>query len=181
MINRSPVLTLWTAIVAMNLYPQLSLEEGLSLGSAVASMTAKAKGTRLGIFRQQDAQDDAGAAPESGTKGTEVSFDILGVFVKATRTDVGIRSIVDGKAQDPGKTWSLLKRRFDDSLGFVMTEMDAAAKMAGGGDELRASAYQYYMHIRPDIPQGTKGWGAHGRLETGKLSSFYDKKVSKEV
>ena len=178
MINRSPVLTLWATIVAMNLYPDLSLVEGLSLGSAVASHTAKAKGASLGIFHKKD-EEVAGDAQSSSTPKDE-KFEILGVQVQATKTDMGLRSIVEGEVQDPNKTWYLLKKRFQDSLGFVMDKMDTAAKCAGDSDELRAVAYQYYVHIRPDIPQGTKGWGAHGRLETRKLSDFHDRNVQKD-
>jgi hypothetical protein len=61
-----------------------------------------------------------------------------------------------------------------------MAKMDEAAKSAGSQEELKASAYQFYMYIRPRIPEGTKGWGAHGHLVTAKLSSFFDSKHSSE-
>ena len=73
--------------------------------------------------------------------------------------------------QDPHRTWSHLQNHFGESLGFCIAEMERAACAAG--KELDNTAYRYYMHIRPSIPDGTKGWGAHGRLETERLAGFY--------
>jgi len=47
-INRAPVLTLWAAVVAERLGFERS--EALSLGKAVAGLTAQTKGRRLGIY-----------------------------------------------------------------------------------------------------------------------------------
>jgi hypothetical protein len=174
LINRSPVLTLWATIVARNLYTKLDLSEALSLGSAVAAQIAKAKGTELGIFSEGARKD----SQEQSNESCEEFFDLLGVKICAAKTDVGIRATINGQIQDPSKTWARLKRSFQGGLGFVMAKMDEAAKSAGSPEELEASAYRFYMHIRPHIPEGTKGWGAHGHLETTKLSSFYASKFS---
>ncbi|WP_247875801.1 hypothetical protein [Azospirillum sp. TSH100] len=48
MINRAPVLTLWTAVVAERL--GLDRDEALTLGKALSGLTAQAKGVRLGIY-----------------------------------------------------------------------------------------------------------------------------------
>ncbi len=48
-INRAPVLTLWTAIVAERL--GFNPDEALSLGKALAGLNAQSKGRRLGIFK----------------------------------------------------------------------------------------------------------------------------------
>ena len=50
-INRAPVLTLWAAVVAERL--GFDREEVLSLGKAVAGLTAQSKGRRLGQFRPE--------------------------------------------------------------------------------------------------------------------------------
>ncbi len=47
-INRAPVLTLWAAVVAERL--GFDPDEALTLGKAVAGLTAQSKGQRLGIF-----------------------------------------------------------------------------------------------------------------------------------
>jgi hypothetical protein len=177
LVNRSPVLTLWATIVARNLYTKLDLPEALSLGNAVAAKMAKAKGTDLGIFSDGATED----GQEQSKDNCEEFFDLLGVTVFAAKTDVGIRAKVNGQIHDPNKTWALLKRRFQESLGFVMAKMDEAAKSAGSPEELQASAYRFYMHIRPHIAEGTKGWGACGHFETARLSNFFDSKISQEA
>lgn len=45
-INRAPVLTLWAAVVAERL--GFERDEALTLGKAVAGLTAQSKGQRLG-------------------------------------------------------------------------------------------------------------------------------------
>ncbi|MBM3483736.1 MAG: hypothetical protein FJX66_10595 [Alphaproteobacteria bacterium] len=47
-INRAPVLTLWAAVVAERL--GFEWHEALTLGRAVAGLTAHSKGERLGLF-----------------------------------------------------------------------------------------------------------------------------------
>ena len=47
-IDRAPVLTLWAAIVAEHL--GVPRETALSIGQALAGITAHAKGARLGIY-----------------------------------------------------------------------------------------------------------------------------------
>lgn len=177
LINRSPVLTLWATIVARKLYTKLDLSEALTLGSAVAAHIAKAKGTDLGIFSKGEMEDGQNQPKDNNN---EEIFELLGVKIYAAKTDGGIRAMINGQIQDPHKTWALLKRRFQESLGFVMTKMEEAANSAGSPQELEVSAYRFYMHIRPNIPEGTKGWGAHGHLETAKLSIFFDSKLSPE-
>ncbi|KAG7366009.1 hypothetical protein IV203_028679 [Nitzschia inconspicua] len=176
-INRSPVLTLWATIVAKNLYTDLDLSEALTLGSAAAAQMAKSKGTSLGIYEKDVTQQHRDAS----SAATGETYDVLGMTIHAVKTDSGIRATANGEIQNPNKTWNHLKKRFQDSLGFIMERMDEAAKAADGQEELRASAYRYYMHIRPNIPDGTKGWGAHGRLETSKLSNFFDAKPTPAV
>src|ERR1035441_6934377 len=49
LINRAPVLTLWASVVAERL--GFDQDEALSLGKAVAGLTAQSKGRRLGIYK----------------------------------------------------------------------------------------------------------------------------------
>jgi hypothetical protein len=49
LINRAPVLTLWATTVAERL--GFNRDEALSLGKAVAGLTAQSKGRRLGIYK----------------------------------------------------------------------------------------------------------------------------------
>jgi hypothetical protein len=194
MINRSPVLTLWAAMVAKHLY-HLSLDEALSLGSAFASQTAQAKGQALGIYSSDTItsarndnsttkiKEDETPQNDSATIATTHDYQLMGQTIctkqlHATNGPVVLRAVSNDKLVDPHSAWSHLRKRFGTALGYVMAQMDAACT-AAGEEELRRTAYRYYMHIRPNIPSGTRGWGAHGRLETSKLSDFYAKKEIK--
>jgi hypothetical protein len=53
-INRAPVLHLWSACVAHFLYPELSWETCLSAGSAVSAICAVAKGRSIGTVPEKD-------------------------------------------------------------------------------------------------------------------------------
>jgi hypothetical protein len=168
-INRSPVLTLWAAIVAEKI-ANVTFTEAISLGGALVSLIAKGKGVSLGIFSDADGGNSSAQAI-----GADREFDLLGTRIKANSTSAGIRGIGEsGEEVDPFRTWNLLQRRFGQSLGYVYRTLCAAAEAAG--DSLPETAYQFYMHIRPQVPCGAKGWGAHGYLEMHKVSSFYSEK-----
>jgi len=49
LINRAPVLTLWGAVVAERM--GFNWKEALSLGKALAGLTAQSKGRSLGIYK----------------------------------------------------------------------------------------------------------------------------------
>lgn len=166
LINRSPILTLWASVVAKKLYC-LTLEEALTFGSAYAAECARAKGTSLGIYRDKPKAESTGDL----TKGNFESFALMNQTIQAIRAANGLRAIGNGTEQDPHSIWKSLTKKLGHDLSFVLKKMEEAAELAG--DNLEGSAYNYYMHVRPDIPQGTKGWGAHGYMEISKLSDFY--------
>ena len=205
MINRSPVLTLWASIVAQKLFG-LTWEESLSMGSAYAEMLARAKGTSLGIYSEQEhylkAEETASTNPDSDIR----TYALMDQTLRVKDTPVGLRAILPNPKkhgdpddndedndleQDPHKTWNHLQKKFGDALPHVIELMkqaaDAAVVLGGHPDSnnnnnkdyLAGTAYQYYMHIRPEIPHGTKGWGAHGNLHTNKLLDFYQATPSK--
>jgi hypothetical protein len=181
LVNRSPVLTLWAAIVAMTIFPKmndngsLTLEEALSFGSALASITAKGKGEHLGIFTPSATVETSHHNKNTGdddNDGSRRTFSLMGTTLQIVSTSAGLRALgADSKEQEPEKTWKLLKQRFGTALGHVAHEMRQAAKKAGDG--LEATAFDFYIHIRPNIPSGTKGWGAHGHLDINKIQNFY--------
>ena len=38
-------------------------------------------------------------------------------------------------------------------------------------EELNRVGFRLYEHFRPEVPAGTKGWGAKGVLDLGKIRS----------
>ena len=90
-INRAPVLTLWAAVVAERL--GFDWDEALTLGRAVAGLSAQAKGRRLGIFKPGK---EKGEKARKKWRGEEFWVEVCGRTVPAMNTNDG------GGSGDPG-------------------------------------------------------------------------------
>src|SRR5271169_4493009 len=88
LINRAPVLTLWATTVAERL--GFNQDEALSLGKAVAGLTAQSKGQRLGIYKQAPQEVKEARARK---RGEEFLVEICGRQVPAVNTADGVRAI----------------------------------------------------------------------------------------
>jgi hypothetical protein len=97
-INRAPVLTLWAAVVAERL--GFEHNEALTLGKAVAGLTAQSKGQRLGIFTPSPEVVRLQRA-EKAKKAGVLSVALLGRAVPVLYTDEGLRAV--GKDQNPSR------------------------------------------------------------------------------
>jgi len=177
LINRSPILTLWATVVAKKVF-SITLEEALTFGSAYAAECARTKGSSLGIY-SEGSKHYCTTAASSAEEMEGQKFSLMNQTIPANQTVNGLRAIGYGKEQDPHGIWKSLTKKLGENLSFVLEKMEEAADQAG--EDLEATAYSYYIRIRPDIPQGTKGWGAHGHLEVSKLSDYYplDKAIGK--
>jgi hypothetical protein len=169
-INRAPVLTLWAATVAERL--GFARDEALSLGKAVAGLTAQSKGRRLGIYK---------AAPQEikkarGVKrGEEFFVEIAGRQVPAVNTEDGVRALVKDKPIASEIVERYLESKFAESLGPAREAMRELAKSFRPG-ELAQNAFQLYVKFRPAIPEDATGWGAKGRLDIDRIRSLAPKK-----
>src|ERR1044071_2391420 len=122
-INRAPVLTLWAAVVAERL--GFDREEALSLGKAVAGLTAQSKGRRLGIFAPTP---EALKKARKEKRAKELGIEILGRHVPAINTPDGIRAVNKAKLVDPGGVERYLEGKFGEALPVVREAMRALAK-----------------------------------------------------
>src|SRR5712692_7671013 len=86
LINRAPVLTLWATTVAERL--GFDQDEALSLGRAVAGLTAQSKGQRLGIYKPVPQEVKKARARK---RGEEFLVEICGRQVPAINTTDGVR------------------------------------------------------------------------------------------
>ena len=89
-INRAPVLTLWAAVVAECL--GFDHDEALTLGKAVAGLTAQSKGQRLGIFTPSPEAVRKERAKKAKAAGV-LRVALLGRAVPVLRTDFGLRAV----------------------------------------------------------------------------------------
>jgi hypothetical protein len=167
-INRAPVLTLWAAVVAERL--GYDRETALTLGKAVAALNAQSKGRRLGIYEEKSEEEkdeerkkEAAARPEF--------VEILGRDVPTVKTPQGLRAAVSGEPIQPASVDKYLKQKFKADLDDTTAAMQALAKAYAPGD-LDRRAFGLYEKFRPQIPEGTKGWGAAGELDLDYIRSL---------
>lgn len=167
-INRAPVLTLWATIVAERLgYNQ---NEALTLGKAVAGLNAQSKGRRLGIYEEKTEEEKEKEAKKE--KPVKLQFiEILGRGVPAVKTPKGLRAAIKGKPIDPEGVETYLEQKFGDDLDEARAAMEKLAK-AYTPKQLESKAYDLYEKFRPEIPEGTKGWGAKGELDLDYIRSL---------
>lgn len=166
LINRAPVLTLWATTVAERL--GFDHDEALSLGKAVAGLTAQSKGRRLGIYKPVPAEIKAARAKK---RGEELAVELCGREVPAIITGDGVRAVTRGRPIEPGPVERYLQSKFGDSLQAVRTAMHDLAGVIRPSD-LQENAFHLYERFRPAIPEGAVGWGARGRLDVGRIRSL---------
>ncbi len=163
-VNRAPVLTLWAAVVAERL--GFDRDEALTMGRVVAGLNAYAKGKSLGIFKP--APEEVRRERERLTKGAQLSVDLLHRAVPVLRSPEGLRALSKGKPIAPESVQRYLEGKFGDALSPAESAMRALARSLPV-DELAHRAYALYEVFRPEVPAGTRGWGALGVLDLSKV------------
>lgn len=164
-INRAPVLTLWAAVVAERL--GYERQAALTLGKSVAGLTAQSKGRRLGIFEEKKGEPK----PETQRPEKPEFIELLGRGVPAARTPQGLRATEQGKPIDPESVDRYLAQKFGDHLDETRAAMQTLAHTYAPS-QLEAEAFRLYEKFRPEIPEGTKGWGAKGELDLDRIRSL---------
>jgi hypothetical protein len=100
-----PVPTLWAAVVAERL--GFGENEALSLGKALAGLTAQSKGRRLGIYKPHE--EGAKQAREK-ERGEEFWIELCGRPVPAKNTEDGVRAVHGSQAIDPASARRYLEK-----------------------------------------------------------------------
>jgi hypothetical protein len=162
-INRAPVLTLWGVIVAERL--GYKHDEALTLGKALAGLNAQSKGQRLGIYSPAEKELDEISAKKAKERltGETVMVEVVGRPVPAVHTEHGLRATVKGEEINPESVERYLEKKFGTELAEVSAALEALAQ-AYPPQELERRAYGLYEQFRPEIPEGTQGWGKAGDL-----------------
>ena len=166
-INRAPVLTLWAAVVAEFL--GFDPDEALTLGKALAGLTAQSKGQRLGIFTPSPEAVRKERAKKPKAAGV-LRVALLGRAMPVTRTDFGLRAVdKDQQPMAPTGVAKYLASKFGERLPEVRGAMEKLAQ-SQGREALATKAFQLYEAFRPEIPEGERGWGAKGTLSLEKIA-----------
>jgi hypothetical protein len=168
-INRAPVLTLWASVVAERV--GFDHDEALTLGKAVAGLTAQSKGQRLGIFTPSPEAVRRHRA-EKAKKARVFPVALLGRAVPVLHTDEGLRAVgKDQKPVDPASVEKYLKSKFAEALPLVRAAMVTLAK-SRSAEELADEAFGLYERFRPSVPSGESGWGAKGTLSLSTIEAL---------
>ena len=163
-INRAPVLTLWAAVVAERL--GFEHAEALSLGRAVAGLNAYTKGVSLGLFTPtpQEIKEQR----QRLRTDTICTVELLHRAVPIQQTEAGLRALSDNRPISPESVQRYLQSKFGEALDTVYQAMVHLAKSRPPA-RLAAEAYHLYEQFRPQVPAGTKGWGAAGVLSLEQI------------
>jgi len=169
-INRAPVLTLWAAVVAERLgWPN---DTALTLGQAVAGLTAHTKGVRLGIYAQAaDRRHKPARSPPPGATGEIRNVPLLGRVVPVAPTADGPRAISKNALVTPEAVERYLRDKFGDRLCAVLSAMERLAATMSEND-LNDEAFHFYERFRPVVPADERGWGAKGVLDLDRIHAL---------
>jgi hypothetical protein len=166
-INRAPVLTLWAAVVAERL--GFDRPTALTLGQAVAGLSAYAKGVSLGII-----EPSPELVHEQGDRlaeGERLHVDLLGRAVPVVRTPDGLRAVNKGKPGNPAQIEKYLAGKFGEQLADARAAMAELAAVCEPEDLYRRG-FRLYEQFRPSVPAGESGWGAKGELDLAKVRAL---------
>ena len=166
-VNRAPVLTLWAAVVAERL--GFDRDEALTLGRAVAGLSAHAKGVALGLF--QPAPKELNERRGRLQAGETLHVELLRRSVPVVSTPAGLRALSKDRPIAPASVERYLAGKFGAALDDVRAAM---ARLAGSlpPEELAAHAFELYERFRPAVPGGEAGWGAAGVLDLGRIAAL---------
>ena len=165
-VNRAPVLTLWAAVVAERL--GFDHDEALTLGKAVAGLTAQSKGQRLGIFTPSPEAVRRQRAERARAAGV-FHVALLGRAVPVVHTDDGLRAAgKDQKPVAPARVENYLESKFGEALPAVRRAMETLAE-SRSTQVLAEEGFRLYEAFRPGVPPGESGWGAKGTLRLSRI------------
>src|SRR4051812_9456314 len=164
-VNRAPVLTLWAAVVAERLgHPP---DTALTLARFVAGSSARAKARRLGLAEERHEAEEREAKAAAIKPHQTVRLLGRDVPVKLA-PDGTLRAEDDGKPAASEPVQSYIARAFRDRLPEVRAAMEALAASLPP-EELNRAAFRLYERFRPEVPEGTQGWGAKGELRLERI------------
>jgi hypothetical protein len=172
-INRAPFLTLWASVVGRRLgYAE---DEALTLGRAVAGLTAQSKGRRLGVYTPNSAEEREKLLDKREEIGAE-TVKMMGRTIACVRTAGGLRALNKLSPAEPASVRKYLAARFKDDLLLVESKLvELAATFEP--EELDREAMNVYMHLRPNVPKGREGWGKVGLLDTDRIDVLIRRRV----
>jgi hypothetical protein len=170
-INRAPVLQLWGACVAHFIYPALSWETCLSVGSAISTICAISKGRSIGTVPEKEDSEEKHQASEKAKK-KQKQLDVVEIMHFKLKLKDDLALVGSEQKGKPGSEDTLKKKFGEKEYEAVRKAFDEALKSWKGDEEgLNGKAFGFYEGFRPDVRKGEKGWGRKGELILEKVKS----------
>lgn len=176
-VNRSPVMTLWAAIVAVRSEEQeepCSWDTALTIGKSVADSFAFSKGRMVGVYTSE-AKTPETKRDEAENKETDTHFWCMGkkVLVRSVSPSSPPSApvaLANGVPLDPQNVEKYVKTAFGEAYERVRTELTSLAERYLAMGKLVGDAYALYERFRPMVPPGKRGFGAKGLFDLSLLS-----------
>ncbi|KAI6796860.1 hypothetical protein KC363_g3043 [Hortaea werneckii] len=169
-INRAPVLELWASCVTQFIYPSVSWETCLSVGGAISTITAVAKGRSIGTIEKPDPGKAEERRRERQQKAENAQLEDIEVMGFHLRLKGG-QALVGDKPK-AGNEDALSKKFGRDQYEMAKRAFqDALDSWKGRESELDREAFKMYEDFRPTVPRGQKGWGRKGQLNLESVKS----------
>jgi hypothetical protein len=162
-INRAPVLSLWSFVVARRLGH--SHDSALSLAKAITGMSAYAKAKSLGLVEERDTD----VSKRTKAREQNQKFIVfMGRRIPVANSPSGPLALKDGKPIQPLSAEKYITSKFGESRGAVYAAMVKLARSRPPA-KLAKEAFHLYEEFRPSISAGVAGWGEPGVLDLDKI------------
>ncbi|KAH8105877.1 hypothetical protein BXZ70DRAFT_917193 [Cristinia sonorae] len=156
-INRAPIMTAWSFVVAERLGFQR--EEALSIATVYTEMNAISKGVSLGIY---DKGKEKGVEASKG--GSQPYVDLMGRSPLYQTATEHWRALSGGTPVSPSAAYSYITR----TLRQTAPQIVGALRLLGTSyspTELNEKGYSMYLEFRPNVD----GWGKKGEVKCSTI------------
>eukprot|EP00188_Purpureofilum_apyrenoidigerum_P003003 Plantae.Rhodophyta-Purpureofilum_apyrenoidigerum.ctg3050.p1 GENE.Plantae.Rhodophyta-Purpureofilum_apyrenoidigerum.ctg3050~~Plantae.Rhodophyta-Purpureofilum_apyrenoidigerum.ctg3050.p1 ORF type:complete len:324 (-),score=53.93 Plantae.Rhodophyta-Purpureofilum_apyrenoidigerum.ctg3050:546-1517(-) len=180
-VNRSPVLILWAAIVAN--VRGYDWSSSLSLAQAAADWYAQRKSEYWGI---SSSREDAGTTDD---RPKTCEIELMRVKVQAlpiSNENIGFRALDSaGRTIPAAKPAGYLTKNIGIKMDVLCDVLYRLAE-AMPREELESgnSTFQAYERFRPDVMKGAAGWGARSRVKMEQILNLilvYEKRIAVRI
>lgn len=169
-VNRAPIMTAWSFIVAERLGFQR--EEALSIASVYTEMNAISKGVSIGLYEENKQQN-----MEASKDGSQPYVDLMGRRIPLYQTSSGQwRALTQGSPVSPGAAFSYITRSLRQTTPQIMGALRLVA-LSYSPAQLNKRGYNLYCDFRPNV----EGWGKKGEVRCQSILAMRRKPTPNEV
>ncbi|KAK0191044.1 hypothetical protein F5146DRAFT_931348 [Armillaria mellea] len=152
-INRAPLMTAWTMIVAERL--GFRREEALSIASVYTEMNALSKGVSLGIYK-----DGKQKGLDAIRGGSQPYAELMGRSPLYQSQSNQWRALLNSKPAQPSSPFSYISRSFRQTTPHIIGALRLLAE-SFTPKELNNKGWTLYTEFRPSV----NGWGERSEVK----------------